>query len=86
MHDRYTMCIPRSSHIKPILEVIREIKFRWLVNIMGREPPSMLHEVVNYKVKGKRPRAGPRRTWLKRMDNQLKEKGSSTKYVISQNL
>ena len=46
----------------------------------------MLHEVVNYKVKGTRPRGRPRTTWLKSMDNQLKEKGSSMKYVMSKNL
>ena len=48
-------------------------KFRWLGHVMRREPPSMLHEVVNYKVKGTRPRGRPRTTWLKSMDNQLKE-------------
>ena len=61
-------------------------KFRWLGHVMRREPPSMLHEVVNYKVKGTRPRGRPRTTWLKSMDNQLKEKGSSMKDVMSQNL
>ena len=35
---------------------------------MIREPPSTLHEVVNYKVKGTRP-PGRSRTWLKSMDN-----------------
>ena len=53
---------------------------------MRREPPSMLHEVVNYKVKGTRRRGRPRTTWLKSMDNQLEEKGFSMKDVISQNL
>ena len=73
-------------HIKPILDVIREGKLRWLGHVMRREPPSMLHEVVNYKVKGTRPRGRPRTTWLKSMDNQLKEKGSSMKDVMFQNL
>ena len=50
-----------------------------------RGPPSMLHEVVNYKVKGKRPRGRPRTTWLS-MDNLLKEKGSCMKDVMSQYL
>ena len=52
-------------HIKPILDVIREGKFRWLGHALRRELASMLHEVVNYKVKGKRPRGRPRTTWLK---------------------
>ena len=52
-------------HIKQILVVIREGKFRWLGHVMRREPPSMLHEVVNYKVKGTRSRGRPRTTWLK---------------------
>ena len=73
-------------HIKPILYVIREGKFRWLGHVMRREPPSMLHEVVNYKVKGTRPRGRPRTTWLKSMDNEHKEKGSSRKDVMSKNL
>ena len=64
-------------HIKPILDVIREGKFRWLGHVLRREPHSMLHEVVNYKVKGKGPRGRPRTTWLKSMDNLLKEKGST---------
>ena len=46
----------------------------------------MLHEVVNYKVKGTIPRGRPRATWLTSMDNQLKEKGSSMKAVMSNNL
>ena len=37
--------------IKPILDIIREGQFRWLGHVVRREPPSMLHEVVNYKVK-----------------------------------
>ena len=53
---------------------------------MRREPPSMVHEVVNYKVKGTRPRGRPRTTWLNSMDNQLKEKGPSMKVVMSKNL
>ena len=32
---------------------------------MRREPPSMLHEVVYYNVKGTRPRGRPRTTLLK---------------------
>ena len=72
--------------IKPILDVIREGKFRWLGHLMRREPPSMLHEVVNYKVKGTRPPGRPRTTWLKGMYNLLKEKGSSMKDVMSKNL
>ena len=68
--------------IKPILDAIREGKFRWLEHIMRREPPSMFHEVVNYKVKGTRPGT----TWLKSIGNQVKEKGSSVEEVMSQNL
>ena len=51
--------IYEELHIKPILGAIREGKFRWLGHVMGREPPSMLHEVVNHKVKGTRPRGRP---------------------------
>ena len=39
---------------------------------MRREPSSMLHEVVNYKVKGTRPRGRPTR--LKNNDNHLEDK------------
>ena len=46
-------------HIKPILDVIREGTFRWLGHVLRREPPSMLHEVVHYKVKGKISRGRP---------------------------
>ena len=66
--------IYREFHIKAILDVIREGTFRWLGHVMRREPHSMLHEVVNYKVKGTRPRRRPRTTWQKSLDNQLKEK------------
>ena len=43
-------------------------------------------DVVNYKVKGTRSRGRPKTTWLKSMDNQLKEKGSIMKDVMSNNL
>ena len=33
-------------HIKSIIDVIREGKFRWLGHVMRREPHSMPHEVV----------------------------------------
>ena len=42
--------------IKPILDVIREGKFRWLGHVMRREPPSMLHEVVIQSERGKTKR------------------------------
>ena len=60
----------------------------WLGHVMRREPPPlMLHEVVNYKLKGTRRRGRPRTTWLKSMySNQLKEKGRSMKDVMSKNL
>ena len=54
--------IHEEFHIKPILHVIREGKFKWLGHVLRREPPTMLHEVVNYKVKGTNPRGGPRTT------------------------
>ena len=72
--------ICEEFHIKQILDVIREGKFRWLGHVMRREPPSTLHEVV------KRQRGRPRTTWLKSMDNQLKEKRSSMKDVMSKTL
>ena len=79
--------IYEEFHIKQILDLLRgEGKFRWLGHVMRREPPSMLHEVVNYKVKGTRPRGRPRTTRLKSMDNQLKEKRFSMKDVMSKNL
>ena len=56
--------IYEEFHIKPILDVIKVGKFIWLGHVMRREPPSMLHEVVNYKVRGTRPRGRPRTTWL----------------------
>ena len=52
--------IHEEFHIKPILDVLREGKFRWLGHVMTREPHSMLHEVVNYKVTGTRPRGRPK--------------------------
>ena len=73
-------------HNKQILDVIREGKFRWLGHVMRREPPSIIHEGVNYKVKGTIPGGRPRTTWLKSMDNQLKVKGFSMKNVMSKNL
>ena len=60
--------IYEEFHIKPTLDVLRAGKFRWFGHVMKREPPSMLHEVVNYKVKVTRPRGRPRTTWLKSMD------------------
>ena len=41
------LCLYEEYHINPILDVIREGKFRWLRHIMRRAPPSMLLEVVN---------------------------------------
>ena len=78
--------IYEEFHIKPILDVNREGKFGWLGHVLRREPPSMLHEVVHYKVEGKRPRGRPRTTELKSMDNLLNEKGSCMNDVMSQNL
>ena len=80
--------IYEEFHIRPILDVIKEGKFRWLGHVVRREPHSMLHEVVNYKVKGTRPRGRPRTTWLNSMDSQLKGnmKGSSMKDMMSKNL
>ena len=42
-------------HIKRILDVMVDGKFRWLGHVTMREPPSMLHEVVKCKVKGTTP-------------------------------
>ena len=41
-----------SALIRYVCDVARAGKFKWLGHVMRREPPSMLHEVVNYKVKG----------------------------------
>ena len=58
-----------------------------IVERFSRSCSFQLREVVvNYKVKGTRSRGMPRTTWLKNMDNQRKEKGSSIKDAVSQNL
>ena len=50
-HKRYELLSSLHNyeefHIKLILDVIREGKFRWLGLVMRREPHSMLREVVN---------------------------------------
>ena len=66
--DRIANADNEEFHIKPIRDVIRKGKFRWSCHVMRRDPPSMLHEVVYYKVKGTRPRGRPRttlpKTWI----------------------
>ena len=51
-----------------------------------REPRLMLHGEANYKVKETRPRVSSRTKWLKDMDNQLNEKQSRMKDLMSQYL
>ena len=46
-------------------DVIRKGKFRWLGHVMRREPLSIIHQVVNYKMKGTRSRGRSTTTWLK---------------------
>ena len=61
----------KEFHIMPIFDVIREGKFRWLGDVMRREPPSMLHEVVNSEVKETRRRRRSRTKQLKNVDNHV---------------
>ena len=65
----YIMSFPL---IEPIIDAMGEGKFRWLGYIMRSEPPSMLNEDENYKVKGRDHEEGLDSTWLN-MDNQPDE-------------
>ena len=67
--------------IKPIIETIQTDQLRWFGHVMRRDEETTAKKVLNLKVKGKRPRGRPRTSWIKYIDNILKERGTTLKEV-----
>ena len=67
--------------IKPIIETIQTDQLRWFGHVMRRDEETTAKKVLNLKVKGKRHRGRPRTSWIKYIDNILKERGTTLKEV-----
>ena len=70
--------------IKPIIETIQTDQLRWFGRVMRRE--NYGKESNRSKSKRKRPRGRPRTSWLKYIDNILKERGTNLKEVEDRGL
>ena len=77
--------IYESVDIKPIIETIQTDQLRWFVHVMSRDEKTTAKRVLDVKVKGKRPRGRPRTSWLKYINNILKERGTNLKEVEIKN-
>ena len=67
--------------IKPIIETVQPDQLRWFGHVMIRDEETTAKKVLDLKVKGKRPRGRPRTSWIKYIDNILKETGTKLKEV-----
>ena len=65
---------------KPIIETIQTDQLRWFGHVMRRDDESA-NKVLELKVKGKIPRGRPRTSWIKYIDNIIKERGTTLKEV-----
>ena len=72
--------------IKPIIETIQTDQLRWFGHVMRRDEETTAKKVLYLKVKRKRPRGRPRTSWLKYIDNILKERGTNLKEVETRGL
>ena len=71
----------RNANIKPIIGIIQTDQLRWFGHVMRRDEKTTAKKVLHLKVKGKMPRGRPRTSWLKYIDNILKERGTNLKEV-----
>ena len=73
-HSTKCRYIYEEFKIKPIIETIQTDQLRWFGNVMRLDEKTTAKKVLHLKVKGKKPRGRPRTSWLKYIDNILKER------------
>ena len=69
--------------IKPIIQTDQ---LRWFGHVMRRDEETTAKKILDLNVKEKMPRGRPRTSWLKYIDNILKERGTSLKEVEGRGL
>ena len=72
--------------IKPIIDTIQTDQIRWFGHVMRRDEKTTAKNVLDIKVKWKRPRGRHRISWLKYIDNILKVTGTNLKEVEDRGL
>jgi calcineurin-like phosphoesterase family protein len=75
--------IRKELDIQSILTTVKNSQLRWFGHVMRRDDSSLVKNILDYKVKGKRPTGRPRRTYLRHINLLLKDRSTTLDEVIS---
>ena len=62
----------RRTNTKPMSEIIRERRWRYIGHILRRDPRSHVRVALTWKPEGKRKRSRPKETWRRTIERELK--------------
>ena len=63
--------------MREIAKKVKESRLKWYGNVMRREDHYVGRRAMEIKVQGRRKRRRPKRRWLDRVRDDIKEKGLS---------
>ena len=64
-----------KTKVEEITKEVQERRLKWYGHVMRREEHYIGRRVMEMKVQGRRKRGRPKRRWLYRMRDDIKEKG-----------
>ena len=70
-----------TTKVGEIAKKVQEWRLKWNGHVMRREEHYVGRRVTKMKVQGRRKRGRPKRRWLDRVKDDIKEKGLSADYV-----
>ena len=69
--------IRRTTKVGEITKKVQERRLKWYGHVMRREERNVGRRVMVMKVQGRRERGKPKRRWLDKVKDDIKEKGLS---------
>ena len=66
--------LQRTMGIEPVMNVVKRNRMRWLGHVLRKDESDWVRGVMEMNVEGSRGRGRPRRTWLKKMEEEMKAK------------
>ncbi len=64
--------VVRRNGLEGLEELLHKTRLRWFGHVRRREEEHILRRALNFEVEGRRPPGGPRKTWIKVVEEDMR--------------